>query len=83
MTQSIIVYRNPLEAALWESDTLPALVVFVILTGIIAVALFSAYDKVMRLRKLPNWGTPNWITVTFVVLSCVISGQIVRLLGLI
>lgn len=49
-TQSIIVYRNPMEAAMWESimnSDFP-IILFIVLALIISVTLFLIYDKVNR-----------------------------------
>ena len=61
-TQSIIVYRNPLEAAMWEgimSGGFPV-ILFMILMLVISVMLFIGYEWVCRRsfrikRILDDW----------------------------
>lgn len=54
VTQSIIVYRNPLEAALWESNMIFPMIVAVFAALIVAVLMSTIFDKVKFLRKYRN-----------------------------
>ena len=78
-TQSIIVYRNPMEAAMWEgimNSDFP-IILFCILTLIISVALFLIYDKVKRHlsyrvdKALNRWS--DAVIVAILAVSCTSS----------
>lgn len=52
MQNSIIVYRNPWEKAMWESDFLPTLIVFVIsLAFFIWLSVVFAEKFIPRLKR--------------------------------
>lgn len=64
MTQSIIVYRNPMEAAFWEAITNTdfPVVLFIVLTLLISVGLFILYDHItrrMRSKAPKAWRVVN------------------------
>lgn len=46
--QSIIVYRNPLEAALWESNLVFPIFVSMAAAVLVAMAAASLFDKLPR-----------------------------------
>ena len=53
-TQSIIVYRNPVEAAFWESNMLFPMIIAIAAALIVAVSISTIFDKVEFLRKYRN-----------------------------
>ena len=55
-TQSIIVYRNPLEAAFWESGLLLPASVFVLSFLIVLLVGMKIQDAVFRSAKWPRFG---------------------------
>lgn len=67
-TQSIIVYRNPLEAAFWESGIIFPVVVGIVLAACTATALnwlFIKYNKLRSVtypKELTQWQS-NWIVI--------------------
>lgn len=69
-TQSIIVYRNPLEAAMWESvmNSDSPIILIVILALVISVVLFIVYEWVCRRsfrikRVLDDWNNAVIIAI--------------------
>ena len=61
-TQSIIVYRNPVEAAFWESNMLFPMIVAIVAALIVCVSISAIVDKVKFLRKYRNTtGLGNFI----------------------
>lgn len=71
-TQSIIVYRNPIEAAFWESGMLLPLMGGLGVGFIVFLLLMWIAGKVSR-----DWrGPPNWMTASAGVVS-VIAGFLV------
>lgn len=48
VTQSIIMYRNPLEAAIWESGFLGPVLLLSLCTVILTVMLFTGSEKLIR-----------------------------------
>ena len=70
-TQSIIVYRNPMEQQIWESG----LVAPIICTGIVfiiaLVMIMAIVDKTQRIMKRRING--NWITYVAMALSAFVA----------
>lgn len=64
MTQSIIVYRNPVEAAFWESG-----MAFPLVCGIIAALIVAFLVQALSKRFMP-WGS-RWYRYT----SNVVAGS--------
>ena len=55
-TQSIIVYRNPLEAAFWEGGYAFPMMVFIVLMFVFALILLKLQEVVFRYAKWSNRG---------------------------
>ncbi len=55
--QSIIVYRNPLEAAIWESGLVPYIIFWTVLVVVLVVAQESLFKKYIpyRVREKYSW----------------------------
>ena len=79
--QQIIVYRNPMEAALWNStssnpDVVLGIIIWMVLTVPIIVLMFNVFSRFdnrnMRTRRTRS-SSPQQILV---VLGCVISAAI-------
>lgn len=51
MPDSIIVYRNPLEAAFWEGGYAFPLIVFMVVTVIVAAILMKSAEHLFRPRR--------------------------------
>ena len=52
MIGSIIVYRNPLEAAIWGNGMLGPVLLLCLLTVIMVYFLFTNAEKIIRKHKL-------------------------------
>lgn len=73
--QSVIVYRNPLEAAFWESGMIFPLFCGMIVAVIAALSvnwLCERYNR-SRMRRRPyGWGTTN-LQAKLVIISAVVG----------
>lgn len=76
-TQSIIVYRNPMEQAFWEgASSSPGLVLYIMAIAVISVAVIWLFlgpvqNKLQRKSRIRNKKvstTPTWIA-SFVVIT--------------
>lgn len=55
-TQSIIVYRNPIEAAFWEGGFALPVFTFILVFLISLSALIKVQEFVFRKTKVSTWG---------------------------
>lgn len=80
MTESFIIYRNPVEAAVWNSvmDN-PMFIVsifgFMILTLVMVAVLSSALDHVKRRTKM-SWEQHTTIIRILIVLAVICNGYL-------
>ena len=59
--QSVIVYRNPIEAAFWNTPGLAFSVIFgLILSVAVAVSLALLFEVYNRFRGFRSFVTPAW-----------------------
>lgn len=55
-TQSIIVYRNPIEAAFWEGGMALPIFSFILISLLLIVSSNSLLDKLFTTMKWRKWG---------------------------
>ena len=70
MDDSIIVYRNPLEKAFWESNMLPVIAVFIIVMLIVFVVVYHGFMNIHRRWGGSPWKEPTWFAWVSGILSC-------------
>ncbi len=80
MTDSFIIYRNPVEAAVWDSViNNPMIVVsifgFMILTLVTVAVLSSALDHVKRRTRM-SWEQHTTIIRILIVLAVICNGYL-------
>ena len=56
MQDSIIVYRNPLEKAIWESNVLPIAIMFAVVMGVVFFLVYKSLEKITG----KTWKQPDW-----------------------
>jgi hypothetical protein len=56
MQDSIIVYRNPMEKAMWESGNMHLGIIFAITMGITFFLVYKGLEKITG----EKWNQPNW-----------------------
>jgi hypothetical protein len=66
-TQSIIVYRNPLEQQLWEGGYIGLYICFAVVFCIILVGLMKLAGKVFGEWKVSTCNTYTWVAVALAV----------------
>ena len=66
---SIIVYRNPIEKAMWEGGLMLPLMAFVLVMG---VTFFITYKLLEKFSGKPMWKAPEWFLYvsSFVGVTC-------------
>ena len=62
MTQSIIVYRNPVEQAFWESGLILPIMASGAFYILLVVILFQIADKIRILTHRSVRSMPDWVT---------------------
>ena len=76
--QQIIVYRNPMEAALWNStssnpDVVLGIIIWMVLTVPIIVLMFKVFSRFVNRNMRTRSSSPQQILL---VLGCVISAAL-------
>lgn len=81
MTQSIIVYRNPLEQQIWESGMVGPIFVFVVLTVAFVLILSKLGDKIAKKMGWSMFSTQfKWLGYAELVLGVFLAGFLVSFL---
>lgn len=67
-TQSVIVYRNPVEAAFWEGGLALPTFTFILAAMLLIVGSMNALDAIFAKLKLPRFGS-RYANVQYLVLG--------------
>ena len=81
MTQSIIVYRNPVEAAFWESGLVIPIFAGCAVGFLTFIALYKIAEKFCP-RRYGFYNVPNYVTAAAGVFSTIIGFLVMNKLAI-